>query len=387
MTHLNARAVLGLGAAAIIAVIAALMISSGRQPVSEPKGAGYALPGLRDHLNEIRSVTILGPENKTMVSLLKEEQGWKVLEKDGYPADSGKLREMLITLANAELLERKTANVERYADLGVEDVQAKEARGVELRVEGLSQSARLIVGKVDDDNSATFIRRPEEKQSWLAKGVLRIDRDPLRWLDKALTDIPSSRIMEIKLSQPGSKSLRLFKSKPEDSAYTVADLPSGREADPASGGLASTLAGLSLIDVFPVSAVTIPPESNLLNAQYRTFDGLTIEVKAWNQEGRHYAQFSAQLDPELAESHLQSEVVTPSQTADAGNTQSSPALATPDPDPGRRLDALNKEVELLNRRFSGRVFAIPADKYGNMDKSWADVLKPAPSAKTKGNRS
>ncbi|QXP90897.1 DUF4340 domain-containing protein [Methylococcus capsulatus] len=377
MTHLDARAVLGLGAAAVLAVIVALTIASGRQPVSEPKGGGYALPELRDHLNEIRSITIMGPENKTLVSLLKEEQGWKVREKDGYPADGGKLREMLITLADAELLEPKTVNVERYASLGVEDVQAKEARGVELRLEGLNQPARLIVGKVDDDNGATFIRRPEEKQSWLAKGVLHIERDPLRWLDKALTDIPSSRIMEIKLSRPGGKSLRLFKSKPEDSTYNVADLPPGREADSTISGLASTLAGLNLVDVFPISAVAIPPESNLLKAQYRTFDGLTIEVKAWNQDGRHYAQFSAKLDPQPAQSRLPSEGDTPSQAPAAGKTPGSPAQATPAPDPGQRLEALDKEVERLNRRFAGRVFAIPPDKYGNMDKSLTDVLQPA----------
>lgn len=380
MTHLNSKAVLGLGAAAVVAVIAAMAISSGRQPVSEPKGAGYALPGLRDHLNDVRSVIIIGAENKTAVSLLEEGQGWQVQEKDGYPADAGKLREMLITLANAELLERKTANVQRYADLGIEDVQAKEAQGVELRLEGLGQPARLIVGKVDDNNGATFIRRPEEKQSWLAKGVLRIERDPVRWLDKSLADIPSSRIAEIMLSRPAGKGLRLFKSKPEDSAYSVADLPAGRETDPAAAGLASTLAGLNLIDVFPASAVAAPPESNLLKARYRTFDGLTIEVKAWNRDDRHYAQFSAKLDRALAESHLQAEAAKASQSAqthDAGKTQGSPAQATPAPDIGQHLEALDREAERLNRRFAGRSFAIPADKYDNMDKSLADILKPA----------
>jgi hypothetical protein len=379
MTHLNSKAVLGLGAAAVFAVIAAMAISSGRQPVSEPQRAGYALPGLRDHLNDVRSVTIIGAENKTVVSLLREGQGWQVQEKDGYPADAGKLREMLITLANAELLERKTANVQRYADLGVEDIQAKEAQGVELRLEGLGQPARLIVGKVDDNNGATFIRCPEEKQSWLAKGVLRIDRDPVRWIDKSLTDIPSGRIAEITLVRPAGKELRLFKSKPEDSAYSIADLPSGREADPAAG-LASTLAGLTLIDVFPASAVAAPPESNLLKARYRTFDGLTIEVQAWNRDDRHYARFSATLDRALAESHLQAEAAKTSQSArthDAGKPQDSPAQATPAPDIGQRLEALDREAERLNRRFAGRSFVIPADKYSNMDKSLADVLKPA----------
>jgi len=222
MNHVNAKVLLGLGGAAAVAVIAAIAVSSVREP--DP-ASGYALPELRNHINDVKGIALIGAEDKPAVNLIRGDRGWTVKEKDGYPADTGKLRELLLKLADASLVEPKTENDKRYAELGVEDIKAKDAKGILVSLDGPGKSAWLIVGNTSGQGNGTFVRRPEDKQSWLAKGNLRIEHDPAEWLDKTLTDIPSDRIAEIVLTRPGGKTLHLLKTQPSDAAFKVSDPP------------------------------------------------------------------------------------------------------------------------------------------------------------------
>ena len=59
-------------------------------------------------------------------------------EKGGYPADLGKLREYLLKVANAKLVEKKTAKTERYPDLGLSDISDPKAKGTAIDIDGLA---------------------------------------------------------------------------------------------------------------------------------------------------------------------------------------------------------------------------------------------------------
>lgn len=413
MNHINTKVLGGLAVAAVVAIGAATLVSTSRQPVSEnPDEAAYALPELNGHVNDVKTVAIVAADNKPVVTLENGEQGWTVREKEDYPADTGKLRGLLLSLTNARLLQEKTAHAERYKDLGVEDVNSKDAKGVLVRLEGLADSSQLIIGNTSSHGGGTFVRRPEDSQSWLAQGQIRIDRDPVQWLDTTLVDIASERIAEITLTKAPAKTLRLFRQEPGKVGFQVADLPAGREpAAPESiGGLASTLSGLKLEDVAAGKNHPQPGDSRLLKARYRTFDGVIVEVTAWQEDGKHYAGFEASLDQAAADKAIQSEqdkakaddqalqkaAEKESKPAEgqAAKTDAAPApLAVREPAKYRRqrLDELNAETARLNRRFQGRHFVIPDFKFANMDKTIEDVLKPVsetkkPKAKSKAKK-
>lgn len=404
MNQINAKGLLGLAAVAVVAVIAAIFVASARQPENDPTPtAAFAMPELRGHINDVKGITLTGAEDKPLVTLIHGENGWTVKEKGGYSADTGKLRELLLKMAEAGLLEPKTESDKRYPELGVEDVTAKDAKGILVDLDGLQKPARLIVGKVSAQGNGTFVRHPGNKQSWLAKGTLRIERDPAQWLDQALTDIPSERIAEIVLTKSDGKPLRLFKADPDDETFTVADLPSGREIEDHAtlGGLASTLAGLTLADVLPEASAQAPAKDQLIKARYTTFDGVTLDVQAWKQDGKHLARFSAALNQAVAEARIQAEQAKAKADHEAGRKQdaeenaqesaesgaeipesAAPAVTDPAKDRQQRLDALNQEVEKLNQRFRNWTFVVPEFKYANMDKSLEDVLKPSTKTET-----
>jgi hypothetical protein len=81
---------------------------------------------LRDHVNDVNKVVITGADNKPTATITRAGDGWSVAEKGGYAADTGKLREFLLKLADSKLIEQKTANKEKYATLGVVDVSVKD---------------------------------------------------------------------------------------------------------------------------------------------------------------------------------------------------------------------------------------------------------------------
>ena len=119
------------GLAAALVVLGALALFSQYDPQPPASGGGLLLPGLGEDLDQVTRVTVTGAGNEPIATLQRDEDGgWTIAEKAGYPADVAKVRETLIGLAEARIVEAKTANPEFYDRLGVEAVENEAAGGV-----------------------------------------------------------------------------------------------------------------------------------------------------------------------------------------------------------------------------------------------------------------
>ena len=161
--------------------------------------------------------------------------------------------------------------------------------------------------------------------------------------------------------------------------------------------LASTLSGLNFEDVSEAKANPNPS----INASYRTFEGLIIDVSAWQQDDKHYARFKAKLNEAGLEKAIQSEIdkakkeyedlmkdfIEAPAKKDGSNVKSVKEPAKPEAlaDSAKfrkqRIDAINKEIAQLNQRFLDRQFVIPSFKYANLNKTLDDLLKAKPQRK------
>ena len=56
------------------------------------------------------------------VTLTRSDAGWIVEEKDGYPARTDLVRKLLFDLGQIELIERKTADADRFGRLDLADL-------------------------------------------------------------------------------------------------------------------------------------------------------------------------------------------------------------------------------------------------------------------------
>src|SRR6185437_1912132 len=146
----------------------------------------------------------------------------------------------------------------------------------------------------------TFVRRAGDPQSWLASGNLQVAKNTVDWEKRDLTDIAATRLKSITLTNTDGKVLKVAKEQRSDSNFKVSDVPAGREAssDFVANSLGSVLSNLRADDAFPAKDMA-PPE-NVHKAQYAAFDGLVIDVTAWDKDGKDYAQFAAHLDSAAA---------------------------------------------------------------------------------------
>jgi len=402
---MNAKTLYALIAAAVVALLAAWWISSRHAPVDESAAQNRALlPGLREQLNDITAITLTSADNQVLATLKHGSEGWSIEQRSGYPADLPKLREFLLKLADATVLEQKTSNPKLYADLGVEDVKGKDAKGILVSLEGLKQPVKLIVGNYNGGGGGgTFVRRAGEAQTLLVKGNISVEKTVAGWERHDLTDIAANRLKQVTITNPEGKTLKVYKEQPGDANFKVADVPKGREvsSDFVANAVGATLSGLRSEDVFP--AKEMPPPDKVYKANYAAFDGLNVGMVAWVKDGKDFAQLTASLDQvaaavrisadqtkaqveydaavQAANKKLAEEKPATGPTADAAAKAASDVakpLAVSDTakDRDERLKALNDEVTALNKTFGGWTFVLPSFKFTNIDKTVDDMLKP-----------
>ena len=388
MNHMNQKTVLGLGVAAVAAIAIAAAVTGARKPASEATRAAdaYALPELRDRLNDVKAISVTGPGNQLVVTVEKGDKGWGVKERGGYPADVGKVREYLNKLADAKLVEAKTASDKRYDDLGVGDVSNASAKGMLVALDGLGKPAQLIVGSIATRGDATYVRRAGDRQSWLARGALVPDKNTAMWLDKAIADVPATRVKEVVLVKPDGKRLRVYKDGEGDANFKVADVPKGRElsSEFAANTIGTTLAGLTFDDVAPAAQAAPPADGKVYKATFTTFDGVTVVVDAWQDGEKHYARVTPSFDAAAADAAIAAAQAKAKAEFDGkpapadGAAKPEPPLAVSDPakDKEQRAKALADEVAKIKARTDGWTVVLPQYKFANIDKTVDDLLKP-----------
>lgn len=359
-------------AVAVLAGMAAMTFTSisERTAKQTAQSQRYALPELRDHLDEVRGIAVTAAGETALLTLRRDGVAWKLKEKGDYPADTGAVRALLQKLSDARLLEARTAIEQQYAELGVEDVKNASAQGVRVTLEGLAKPSRLIVGKTEA--GGTFVRRPEERKAWLAQGDLSIERSPAGWLDKDLADVSMERISDIVLTRSGVKPLRLLRRKPGDAMLPA---EKGKTADTAAvAELASALSNLQLQDVAGTQA---SPPADAITVRYGTAEGIVIDIQAWRDE-KPKAQLTASLDPKRAGAALR-----PPPAGVKKATGETPVAAAADAERERQqnLERLSAEVQRLNERFAARQFVLPEERYAALARL---VPQPKPASGSGG---
>lgn len=394
---MSQKTLIGLVVAALIAIVVAVVLNQRSQPLSEGGARAAELaPQLRDHVNDVNRLVVTGAENKVVATLERGAGGWTLAERGGYAVDTGKLREFLLKLSEATLVEQKTANKDKYAALGVEDVDAKDAKGFKIELGGLAQPFALIIGSAGPRGGGSFVRRVGEAQSWLTSTPLTVQKNAADWLKKDLADVPAVRIESVTITHADGKRFEVSKAAEGEANFRLAEIPKGREAGSefAANGLASTLSGLRFDDVLP--AKDAAPEADAAKARYAAFDGLVVDATAWEKDGKHYAQFKASLDAAQADKGITQAQAKAKADFDTAVAASEAAKASTEPQPEgakdapikplavgdpakdreQRLAAIQQEVADLNAHFDGWTFVLPAHKYANIDKSVDDLLKP-----------
>lgn len=304
-----------------IAMIAAAVFSQwhSKEPASS---YGLLLPGFESKIEGVKAVNI-----HTAGSSLRLERtgdGWVARNKNDYPADGARIRQLILTVSGLQRLERKTSNPERLARLDLADVDEPASKAVQVTflAENDEPLADILVGKthefVQSGRSRYFVRNAADTQSWLVEGALPpVLKDVSEWLHKELlTPIDKADIRSVKVTHANGKQVSIHRDTGDEATdYQLDGLSKGQEIDNAYSvnAIANTFQRLALKDVREAGSAKTGEEVATVEAL--TFDGVRV-VADFSKVGKDYGvQLSASYEPEQGRADNKEEGKTGEQLA------------------------------------------------------------------------
>ena len=343
---------------AIAAAGAAYFVAQSRAPQTSATGDPALVLGLSEHLNDVTAITVTEAGNRDVVTLVRGESSWGVGQRNGYAADAGMVRKLLIEIADARLVEQKTARVENYGALGVTDIGDASASGVQIALAGLGDDVAFVIGNGTRGSAATYVRRSAEAASWVANKRLRVEQSPSQWLVKDLIDINASRVVRMTLTHADGEVVEVRRV---GANFDVANLPGGKPLSSPSvaNPMAEVLNNLKFDDVTHADAFDAG-DAQPVALRFETSDGLVVEGTATAANNKYYVALTttAQQQP-------------PEAFADESADEGAP---TPEQKAVSMFAAITAQSDEINARVDGWVFTIPLFKYENLSKRLADFV-------------
>ena len=263
------------------------------------------LPGLAQRLGEVRRIAV-EVADKPGVVLVRAGQGWAVESEHGYPARTERVNRLLVGLANLEKIAPKTADPARFHRLAVGDpARDPLARRVTLTGRDGAEIARLIVGKQRHEltgraSSGTYVRVPGAERAWLAAGLVDLADDAYPFLDTAVIDLPAGQIRRIEVARVGGGRLVAVRPAENAPALAIADVPQGRQLDVAAvRRLGALLSEIKFDRVEPAADLT--GATRLAATRVFTFEGVRLDVRVFDRDGRFWLTLSAAAERTEAE--------------------------------------------------------------------------------------
>lgn len=183
------------------------------KPATELSATTRFISGLRDNAAAISEVIIEDPQG-IRFSARRMNGQWQathLADNQTFPVDHAQLQKLVEQVTQARVVERKTANPEYYARLGVASLDAADANANLVTFMAATSRYTFHVGKPSVHGSGQFVREEGAAQVLLINNVITLPRTPTAWLQKHI--LPRSvdaleRVTIMKSQQPDMRLVR-----------------------------------------------------------------------------------------------------------------------------------------------------------------------------------
>lgn len=205
------------------------------------RGSRTQVPMIADLETQIKDLG--GFEIATGKNTLKvrpEAGTWVLASEDGFPADSAKVREFLLNVMEAKLVEPKTALKARHELLGLQDPAetGSNARLLKLTNQKGENIGEIILGRTmastfEAPNGGTYVRKSGDDQTWLADRQIQAGLSLRDWVKTRLIDVPPSTIKKVRIELEGEAPFEIIRSE-DEKQHQLSEMPSGKKLKYAS---------------------------------------------------------------------------------------------------------------------------------------------------------
>lgn len=343
------------GVAALLATIAVWQRASMGEPEFKPE---RMFPSLAAKIADIATIQV---ETKgAAFNVSRNAQGdWVLPDKVNYPADFNTVRKTILGLSELDLVERRSARADWQERLGLglpksggsgTMITLKDGKGEVL--------ASLIAGSSVEGASAAgrqaiYVRRPNQNQTFVARGNVSVPTDVPQWLNKAFVDLARDRVKTAAIKPFNGRAYSVTRAKPEVENFSVVEaIPAGRvlRTENEANGIGNALLGISFDDVAPQSKFDF---TTAAHAAFLSFDGLTLSFSLIEKDRDFWMTMSAVANPQP-------------------EAPPAPGSAAP---PKLKAD-VTKEAKEINAVVAGWAYKIPRYKGVLLSSPLEDLLKP-----------
>lgn len=253
-----AALVLVAGLALLFAV--ASYVSNNRWSQAKVSGAPL-FPGLATEAGKIQKIEI--KQGDKTLTLTRDKDTWSLADRGGYPVKAEAVRALLVKLAEAELVEPKTRNKDRYALLELEEPTAKDAKSRDVRLldDKGGVVAQAVIGKkrleaFGASKGGTYVRKPGDAQTWLANTDLDTSLGVRDWALPHVMDLATVKISGITVEMPGEEPLKIERGAGDAGQLALVGIPAGKKLKSGNDveGISRAIAQIDLEDVRKLSA-------------------------------------------------------------------------------------------------------------------------------------
>lgn len=299
--------------AAILVGAAMLSMNKQSKHAATPAG-GKALPGLA--INDINSIAIKAPSETATVA--RVDGIWRVVNRYDYPADFGKIRDLLTKLADLKTLQSVRATVQQRRELHLAQGSGQDAAEqptiLDLRDKAGKPIETILLGKERVRPSATpepdpYGSFPDGRYIATGKGALILVGDtlaeatpsPRAWMDEECLSVKPEDIAAIDVSGTTNGAIALTRTSGA-AAFTLPSIPEGKEADSANlTRLSSALNYFRFEDIAdPATTAATMGLDKPITFVARTFKGETYTATVGRSaapDSKYYARFAVAFTP------------------------------------------------------------------------------------------
>lgn len=366
-----------IGIAAALCVIAGVAYQN--QYNSKPKvtkgtvaSGALLLPALKDQAGAIAGLTVEQDKGRVELARGGANNAWAIPSAAGYPADPGKITQLVLELSALKAGEAVTAKKEKYANFGLAD--GKIARGVvRLTGEKGKDVATLYLGDErkgaeNPDNpmmqrgGGRYVRVGGDPNVYLIQENLYwLDTKTSTWAERDLLSVPRESIVDVRVDHPTTESLHLALSGSELKLDGL--VPAGmQEKSYEVSSVAGALSSLRLEDVLT------PTSATALNIAFKDSftatakDGVVYKIQAGKAADKNYIKIAAEYSAMTLTSADKATTVTEAAAKDAA------AKA-------------QKEWPEINKKHAGWVYQVDEWTFKNLAKNKSDLLEAKPEEK------
>lgn len=366
---------------ATVVMVAAAVLS--QRPVNEYTAShGLHAPELGDRADAIQQIVVRSADSE--LRLARTGDGWVARNKNDYPANAARIRELVVGLGRLERLEKKTSDPERLARLELTDVDEPGSKAVEVTLLSGDDTelASIMVGKTEDfqstDYSRYFVRDAGDPQSWLVRGTLPpVLEDPGNWLQqRLLAGVEASGFQSIEITHPGGETVTVRRDSSDREDFELVGLSSGESVDSQYpvNQIADTLKRLSLKDV--LDANSMEDKEAVVSVDALTFNGVRITARFDRREPDYGVTLSAAYEPEHDGGDSESDRGNAGAAEDETEEQSGNDEAKGEARNGDTVDG-EQLAEDLNERWRDRLFVISQYSVDALMVKHSDLVKTA----------